>query len=268
MGYNLTKIPNRLIPFELTWNLKTKYIAKKVLSFKKVKSTNDVACELANNGIKEGTIVVSEEQSGGKGRLGRRWVSPAHKGIYMSIILRPNIPPVSSPELTLIGTLAVCGAIRKLTGLSSFIKWPNDVIINNKKVCGILTEMSAEVDKVKFLVIGMGVNVNTSKKQLHLKDATSIMEELGYEESRIELTKLILLRFDELYDTFKRKGFSSILSEIKKFSATLNRRVRVHYLDRFIEGHVQNIDKDGALVIRRDSGFIEKVYSGDIVNIR
>ncbi len=267
LGYKLVEIPDSLIPFELAWNLKTKSVGKKVLSFKKTESTNNTAYELAAKGAKEGTAVFAEEQTKGKGRLGRRWISPAHKGIYMSVILRPNIVPSSAPEVTLIATLSVTKAIRELTGLLSFIKWPNDVVINDKKICGILTEMNAEIDKVNFLIVGIGVNVNSDRKDLP-KEGSSIKEELRQRISRIELARLILLRFDEYYDTFKKLGFNSILSEIKRFSSSLNKRVRVHFLDRFIEGNAQDIDKDGALLVRLDNGFVEKVFAGDLVNIR
>ncbi|MBM3253415.1 MAG: biotin--[acetyl-CoA-carboxylase] ligase [Candidatus Omnitrophica bacterium] len=267
LGYRLIEVPDRLIPFELTWNLKTKSIGKSVLSFKKIESTNNTAYELATNGAREGTVVFAEEQTKGKGRLGRSWLSPAYKGIYMSVILRPNIAPSSAPELTLIATLAVTKAIRELTGLLSFIKWPNDVVINSKKVCGILTEMNAEIDKVNFLIVGIGINVNSEKKDLP-KEASSIKEELKQRISRIELARLILLRLDEYYEIFKEFGFNPPLAEIKRYSSTLNRRVKVHYLNRFIEGHAQDIDKDGALLVRLDNGFAEKVFAGDLVNIR
>jgi BirA family biotin operon repressor/biotin-[acetyl-CoA-carboxylase] ligase len=266
-GYKLTSIPDRLIPFELTWNLKTKCIGKNVLAFERVASTNDNAYELANSGAKEGTVVVSEEQSEGKGRLGRSWISPPYKGIYMSIILRPDILPLDAPKITLIATLSVCRSISEMTSLLSFIKWPNDVIINGRKVCGILTEMNAEVDRINFLIAGIGVNVNTDRSCLP-KEASSIKEEFGIRISRIELMRLIMIRFDEYYEVFQRKGFGTILSEIKRLSYSLGKRVRVHYLDRFIEGHVQDIDKDGALILRLDNGFIERISAGDLVNVR
>ena len=177
LGYRLIAIPDALIPAEVMWELGTKTIGKAVLSYKKVDSTNDVAYNLAENGIAEGTVVLAEEQAKGKGRHGRKWVSPPKSGIYMSCVLRPEIAPNEIPVITLMAAVAVAKAVRKTTGLQAMIKWPNDILVSGRKICGILTEMKAEQDSVDFIILGIGLNVNASARSLP-EGGTSVKEEL------------------------------------------------------------------------------------------
>lgn len=272
LGYRLAGIPDSLIPSEVQWKLKTKVLGKSVVSYKKVDSTNDIAYGLAEKGVREGMVILADEQAKGKGRYGRSWVSPAKSGIYMSCIMRPPIAPNEIPKITLVAAVAVAKAIREVTGLEATIKWPNDILIRGEKACGILTEMRAEQDSVDFIVLGIGVNVNTPQKSLP-KGATSLKEELrrakrGEEISRIELAKKILEMLDEYYIMLKEKGPKPIIEEWKGLSAMLGSRVKAILPNRTIEGQAHDIDPDGALVLRLDSGVLEKVSSGDIVMVR
>ena len=272
LGYRLAGIPDSLIPSEVQWKLKTKVFGKAVVSYKKVDSTNDIAYSLAEKGVREGMVILADEQAKGKGRHGRSWASPAKSGIYMSCIIRPPIAPSEIPKITLVAAVAVAKAIRQVTGLEATIKWPNDILIRGEKVCGILTEMRAEQDSVDFIVLGIGVNVNTPQKSLP-KGATSLKEELrrakrDEEISRIELAKKILEMLDEYYIMLKEKGSKPIIEEWKGLSSMLGSRVKAVLPNRTIEGQAHDIDPDGALVLRLDSGVLEKVSSGDIVMVR
>lgn len=273
LGYRLAAVPDVLIPNEIKWKLKSKIFGREVISYKKVDSTNDVAYELAEKGIKEGTVVLAEEQARGKGRHGRQWSSPPKGGVYLSCVLRPDMPPGEIARITLLAAVAVAKAIREVSGLEATIKWPNDILINHKKVCGILTEMKAEQDSVNFIIIGIGVNVTTPIKSLP-HGATSIKEEMlkhdlrGAKISRVELAKKILEKLEEEYALLKKSGFEPIINAWKDYSAMPGSRIRVTLHGRGIEGVAHDIDNDGSLVVRLDSGVLEKVPSGDVMMVR
>jgi BirA family biotin operon repressor/biotin-[acetyl-CoA-carboxylase] ligase len=272
LGYKLVSVPDALIPCEIKWKLNTKVFAKEVISYKKVDSTNDIAYQLAEKGVKEGTVILAEEQSKGKGRQGRSWTSPSRGGIYMSCILRPKIAPNEIPRITLLAAVATTQAIRAATSLEATIKWPNDIMLEGKKVCGILTEMKAEQDRAAFIVLGIGINVNTPVKQLP-KGSTSLKDELVKrgvkgKVSRIELTKILLEKLEELYNHSQRKGFAAVIEAWKGLSAMIGSRVKVTLPNRTFEGLAHDIDPDGSLMVRLDSGVLEKLSSGDVVMIR
>ena len=272
LGYKLVSVPDALLPCEIKWKLKAGLFGKEVISYKKVDSTNDIAYHLAEKGVKEGTVILAEEQSKGKGRQGRSWASPSKGGIYMSCILRPKIAPNELPRVTLLAAVATARAIRAVTSLDVSIKWPNDIMLDGKKVCGILTEMKAEQDRAAFIILGIGVNVNTPVKQLP-KGSTSLKDELARRGvkgsiSRVELTKNILEKLDELYSLSERKGFSSVIEAWKGLSAMIGSRVKVTLSNRTFEGLAHDIDPDGSLIVRQDSGVLEKLSSGDIMMVR
>jgi len=272
LGYKLVAIPDSLIPSEIRWQLKTKTIGSAVISYKKVDSTNDSAYALAENGIAEGTVVTAEEQAHGKGRHGRKWESPPKAGVYMSCILRPAMAPNEIPKITLVAAVAVTKAIRRFTGLEAMIKWPNDILINGRKVCGILTEMKAEQDSIDFIILGIGVNVNTPGSCLP-KGATSLREELdGFSKkdnlSRIGVVKIILESLEEEYSRLRIKGVKPIIEEWRSMSMLPGAKIKVLLSNRTIEGEVHDIDSDGSLMVRLDSGVFEKVSSGDVVMLR
>ncbi|MFH1191259.1 MAG: biotin--[acetyl-CoA-carboxylase] ligase [Candidatus Omnitrophota bacterium] len=275
LGYRLESCPDRLFPFEIIRNLDTKFIGtstrlsadKKIHYFDYLASTMDLAMQLGIDGAVSGTLVLAESQIKGRGRLGREWFSPKYKGIYLSLILRPKILPAACPMLTLMSAVSICEAVKGLTDLDAQIKWPNDVLVGNKKVAGILTEMNAEVDKVNFVVIGIGLNVNNDKKSL-IAQATSLKEQQGVEISRVVLLQELLRRIENNYFLLEDKGSSEIINKWRNFTLTLGTRVKVDYQNKHIEGLAADIDADGALLIRKDSGLIQKVSSGDVTHCR
>ncbi len=267
LGYRLRKIPDKLYSFEISPLLKTRVIGQDIRYYDTVTSTNTVGYDLAKKGAKEGTIIIAEKQTKGKGRLSREWVSPKGKGAYLSIILKPEITPFEAPLITLMSAVSVAQAIRKYALAQAFIKWPNDIIINDKKTAGILTEMEAESDSVKFLIVGIGVNLTAKEHDLP-KEATSVFLEAEHPVSRPEFVKVLMESFEENYFLFKDKGFSPIRTEWMNLSLTLGRRVKVVSMHQTIEGEAIDIDSDGALKLRLDSGFHEKIMAGDLVLLR
>lgn len=267
LGYRLQSSPDKLFPLEVWRNLHTKFVGKKIEYFDYLSSTMNLAMELGMQGAVNGTLVLAESQTKGRGRLGREWFSPKHKGIYLSLILRPAISPAASPILTLLSAVSICEAVKKVCELDVQIKWPNDVLIHNKKLAGILTEMNAEVDKVNFVVIGIGLNVNNDKKSL-IAQATSLKEQLDQQVNRVVLLQELLLRIEENYFLLEKKGNKAIIDKWRNFTLTLGKRVKVYCQDKHIEGMAQDIDFDGSLLIRKDSGVIAKVTSGDVMHCR
>src|SRR3989338_9192858 len=186
LGYKINGCPDKLFPGEIQFNLHTKILGKKIIHYDSISSTMDEAFRLGSEGTPEGTVVVSETQTKGRGRLGRSWMSPKGKGIYCSLILRPDFAPNEVARLTLLCAVALSEAIKDVCGITAYIKWPNDLLVNYKKVAGILTELSAETDRVKFVVIGIGLNVNTLKSHLP-EGSTSLYLIVRRTLSRVEL---------------------------------------------------------------------------------
>jgi len=267
LGYRLESKPDRLFPFEVSRGLNTRFIGRKIHYFDYLSSTMDLAMQLGMDGAPGGTLVLAESQTKGRGRLGRGWFSPKYKGIYLSLLLRPAILPSGSPLLTLLSAVSICEAVKKAVGLELQIKWPNDVLLHNKKLAGILTEMNAEVDKVNFVVIGIGLNVNNDKKSL-IPQAASLKEAAGQPVSRVLLLQELLRRIENNYFLLEDKGARVIVDRWRSLSLTLGRRVKIYYQHKHIEGSAVDVDEDGTLLIRKDSGLIQKVSSGDVVHCR
>lgn len=266
LGYRIISLPDKLLPEEVSYGLNTKIIGKKIFYYDIVASTMDIAFDLGLKGAPEGTVVFTESQSQGRGRLGRSWASPKEKGIYLSLLLRPEFLPQEAPKITLMAAVAICEAVKKVTGLSVLIKWPNDILFGGKKLAGILTELDAEADKIKFINIGIGINVNTQKPFLP-PEAISLADALGRVVARVELAKEILCALERNYFILKKDGFAQIAQIWRAHSAILGRRIEIRSQSRVISGEAQDIDADGALLVRQDSGFIEKVLSGDVIKI-
>ncbi len=267
LGYKLVAAPDKLLPSEIQHGLKAKYLGKKIIYEDTVSSTMDLAFRLGMEGAVEGTLVCAEGQTKGKGRLGRQWNSPKGKGIYMSVILRPSLPPTEVAQLTLLAAVAVCEAIQRVSGVAASIKWPNDILVENRKLAGILTELSAETDRVRFVVIGIGINVNTSPSVLP-PHATSLKEESQKKVSRVELLQEILLELENWYERLKKQGFAPVVERWKELSSTLGKRVRLVDPSGTIEGEAVDLDKTGRLMIRNDAGLIVSKISGDVVQMR
>ena len=267
LGYKLLSSPDRLFTFEVTKNLDTEFIGRKIYYFDAVSSTMYVAMQLGIKGATEGTLVLAEQQTKGKGRLGRNWFSPKYKGLYLSLLLKPEIAPMDTAILTLLAAVSICEAVKVTTGLDTQIKWPNDILLHNKKVGGILTELNAEMDEVNFLIIGIGLNVNNDKKTL-VSGATSLKEQKKENINRISLLQEILRKIEINYLSFKEKGAGQIIEKWREHNITLGRRIKVYSHKEHIEGEAVDIDMDGGLLLRRDSGATEKVMAGDVVHCR
>ncbi len=249
-------------------SLATRFIGTDIYLFDAIDSTNDYAHKLAKEGAKEGTIVLSESQTRGKGRLGRSWFSPSGVNIYLSIILRPQMPTSQIPLLTFAAAIAVAKAIRDAANLDADIKWPNDILIKGKKTAGILSEMGAEKDKVNFAIVGIGINVNLDKKDIPLElidKATSIKIESNSTIDRMNLICRVLENLEEWYNLFERKGINDIIEEWKRLAITIGRDVKVQSGNSFVEGRAVDIDENGALLIKDRDGIIQRVLSGDIM---
>lgn len=255
LGYRLIDVPDRVLPDEIQYELNTKIIGKRIYAYEKTGSTNDIAWEMALKGEPEGSAVFAESQTKGRGRLKREWFSPARKGLWFSVILRPQLTPNYAPMITAMSAVAVTRAIAKHTGLSVWIKWPNDIYINGKKAGGILTELNTELDIIKFVVLGIGINVNI--KDFNIETATSLMIEGGKTYSRIELAKEILISLEHYY----KLKWDEVIVEWKNLSLVSGKRVRV----RDIEGQALGIDEHGALIVRSDDGIVNYITSGDVI---
>ncbi len=264
LGYHLDSSPDKLFPEEIGYGLKTTFIGKKIYYYDLINSTMDVAFRLGLDDEPEGSVVCAEGQTKGKGRLGRVWNSPKSKGIYMSVILRPNFSLTDTVKLTLLSAVAVCEAIRNVTAIPVSIKWPNDVLLGNKKIAGILTELNAETERVRFIVIGIGINVNTSVSVLP-ENATSLKKEFGKKISRVVLVQEVLRCLEKWYENMQLNGFLPMIEQWKEFSCTLGRRVRVTNFGGDIEGVAVDIDEYGGLVVRSEQGDLVKRMSGDVV---
>lgn len=266
-GYLLVEAPDRMLPQELSWNLATRRIGKRIHCYEETDSTMDIAHRLAAAGEPEGSVVVAEGQRGGRGRLGRRWVSPKGKGIYCSVLLRPPLALSEVPRLTLMAAVAVARAIRQVTGIRAEIKWPNDVMVGSRKVAGILTELTAELNRVNVCIVGIGINVNTPRRLLPAH-ATSLAEEGGAKVSRVELARALLTQMDRLYEGFLARGMEPILEEWRGFAGFLGRRIRVEVQGRRVDGQAVDVDASGALLVRTDTGLVESCSAGDVLVVK
>jgi len=267
LGYRLLEAPDRLFTFEVSHGLGTRFIGSRVNYLDRVDSTMNACVRLGMDGAPEGTIVIAESQTRGRGRMGRLWESPKYKGIYLSLLLRPALSPSQASLLTLMASVSVATAIERLAGLPARIKWPNDVYIGSRKAAGILTELNAEMDRINFIVIGLGINVNNDKDTLP-PGATSLKEEKGRKISRLQLVQQVLREMEKDYCRMRAHGPEEMLKRWKAMSITLGRRVKVHGSPKLIEGEAVGIGQDGALLVRTDAGIRERVYAGDVIHCR
>lgn len=266
-GYQLERIPDILVPHLLQERLKSTAFARRVHHFFKTDSTNTVALTLAAGGEPHGTVVVAEEQTAGRGRLGRAWYSEKTSGIYLSVILRPPLSPAQAPLLTLAAGLAAHDAVAEVTGLDLDLRWPNDLLVGGKKFCGILTEMHAEADRVHYVVVGIGVNVNHAKIPAELDPiATSLRLAGGRAYSRLEILVRLLAAFDRYYNRLLAEGAAPILARFTEVSSFAHdRRVRVATFREEFTGVTAGLDPTGSLLVRRDAdGRTVPVLAGDI----
>ncbi len=263
-GYRLIEKPTDILTNQSIGHaLNTKFIGKNIIHFDTIDSTNDYAKKIANE-EEEGTVVISEEQTKGKGRIGRTWDSKKSEGIWMSIILKPNIIPHKAPFLTLIAGASIIKSLNNL-GINSSIKWPNDIIINNKKICGILTELSSEIERINHIVLGIGINVKTMEFSQEICNiATSLYKE-GYNVSRVDLVRSILEEFEELYlEYINNNNKEKTLDICRKYSAIIDKDIYIINGDNKELVKCLDINEDGNLIINDKNGIIREILSGEV----
>ena len=264
-GYRLLKSADKLNETELSYALSTKILGQPLFFMPTVGSTNAEIKKLAAKGYPQGTTVIAETQMDGKGRLGRVWQSPPETGLWFSFLLKPELSPLHIAGITLACGMGVCMAIRNCTGLDARIKWPNDIIVNNKKVCGILTEMSAEADKINYAVVGIGINVNTEffPEEIRHK-ATSLMLEKGERFERKTLFQNVLAETEKYLKTYEDTYGIFIMEEYKKYCATLGKEVSVIRGNKTLCGTAVDIAETGDLIIRTSDGEMLNIHSGEV----
>jgi len=266
-GYRLLASPDLLIPAEIQAGLGTGIIGTEVIFHDQTDSTNARAYELGEAGAADGTVVIADRQSAGRGRLGRRWISPPGVNLYTSIILRPAILPRFAPQLTFISAVAVCRAIEEVGGLRPTVKWPNDVLLGGKKVAGLLNEMNAETESVHFVVLGIGVNLNMEAGQFPSDlryPGTSVAVEKKDPVSRLEFARSLYRHLDRLYEIYHSEGFPVIRRAWLELFELVEKEVEVDFQSRIQRGRVQGLDEDGALLLRAPNGVVERVLAGDV----
>lgn len=265
-GYRLIHRPDRVAPEELTPHLETKQFGREIRYQFQTTSTQVLAHQWAKEGAVEGALVLAEKQESGRGRLGRSWYSPPYTGIWMSLILRPKIPLAHAPHMTLLASVGVTKAIRRVTGLPVQIKWPNDLLINGKKVCGILCELRGEQDQIHYLVTGIGINVNTKETDLppELKPiATSLAIELGSPIHRASLIAVILEELELIYTRYLAEGFPVVRTEWEQAAGMLGQMVKAHTSQGELTGKALSLNENGALLMQTENGIVP-VYSAEI----
>ena len=264
MGYRLMASPDLLLPEEIWSRYDSKTFGQRIYYFTRVDSTNVTSKKLAQEGAPHGTLVIAEEQDIGKGRLGRSWSSP-RGGLWLSMILRPKLPPQDAPKLTLLTAVAVAETLRALENMQVSIKWPNDILLRGKKVCGILTELSAEMDAINYVVIGIGLNINNSDFSEELREgATSVSIEKGDYFDRLHILTELLKSFESTYIMAENHGFDEILNRWRALCGNLGQWVKVIGRTESFEGIAIDIDNTGALLVEKDDGCVERILSGDV----
>ena len=271
-GYRLEKAADLMTAYDIQACLQTQVMGRpEVICLAQTDSTNLQAKSLAAQGAPEGTVVVAETQTSGRGRRGRTWFSPAGKSIYASIVLRPPMAPAQAPQITLMTAVAVVQALQNATGLKVEIKWPNDILIAHKKIAGILTEISTEMDAIDYVVVGLGLNVNTTDADMPSaiqSIATSVRMQSGRLFPRAQLLCEILQCFESRYKALKQEGFSPIMDQWRQMSDIIGQQVCVDMLAVHHTGIVENVDDDGVLILKDDNGQRHRIFSGDVTRVR
>ena len=267
-GYHLAGVSDVLHADDLLSLLgPVRVVGRDIRVFQETTSTNDVAERLARDGVSEGAVVFAESQTRGRGRLGRGWISPPRTGLWFSVLLRPQMRPQAATQLTVAAATALVRALRRQTGVEPTVKWPNDILIHGRKVAGVLTELAAELDNIRHVILGIGVDVNLEEKhfpsELH-GQATSLFLETGRRISRAELAAVILEELDRDYGRVLERRFVELAGEWEQMCSTLGRSVTIHLGDRVLSGRAEALDEDGALLLRTEHGTLERIMGGDV----
>jgi BirA family biotin operon repressor/biotin-[acetyl-CoA-carboxylase] ligase len=257
--------------------LRTTFVAQTIYLFTSLESTNQTALKMgefsaaSSNAIPNGTLILADTQTEGRGRLGRRWISPPGVNLYASLILRPVIPMRDTPVVTCLAAVSVVEAVRAYTHLEAVIKWPNDVLIREKKVAGILTELGTRQNQSHHVVIGIGINVNSDRETFPDEirpTATSLKAELGRAINRNKLVAELCNKFEEVYIKLLNEGTDPLLEKFRSFTTTLGRRIRVITPGKTVEGWAEDVDPHGALILRTKEQTHELIHSGDVIHLR
>jgi BirA family biotin operon repressor/biotin-[acetyl-CoA-carboxylase] ligase len=268
-GYRLLEVPDRVTPLELAPLLNGREIGRVIHHHDSLPSTNDLAFRLANQGAGHGEVVIAEQQTAGKGRLGRTWASPPFVNLHFSVVLRPELPPHRAPELTLVAAVAAAEAIRAAE-VPAQIKWPNDLMFGNRKLGGILTELSSELDRIHFAVLGMGINVNSTAADLPPElaaGAVSLREVLGKRLPRAALAVDLWGRLERWINLHAEQGFGPVRVAWKELCGMLGQPVLIQTGKKQVCGIAEDIDESGALIVRDRAGAKERVVAGDVEQI-
>ena len=268
-GYLLQKTSDVLTPREIRDGLETKVLGKRdIVYFTETDSTNKRAKDLAVRHAPEGALVLSEKQTEGRGRKARNWFSPSRDGIYLSLILRPTMPPREAPKITLLTAVAVAETLLSLTRLKIAIKWPNDILVSGKKLAGILTEIGAQGDSIDYIVVGLGLNANTQRFPDDIRDkATSISIETGKRFSRVRIIREYLKWYEAYYEVFEKIGFEPVRKRWRELANMIGQQITVQTIDKKYSGEVQDIEEDGALIITDRTGNSHRIIFGDVTVI-
>lgn len=264
-GYHLNLVPDRLYPWELERHLHTHFVGREVIYRDSVESTNALAFRLALAGCAEGTCVIAETQTAGRGRLQRKWHSPYAKNLYLSVVLRPEMQPGQVYPLTFISSLAVYDTLM-IVGLEPRLKWPNDVLLDRKKVCGTLIELSTEADAVRFVVIGIGLNINMEEGELdpEIKDkATSLFMETRNHFERVRVCGMLLDALERYYDVARQQGVGAVCRAWEERAKTKGTYMEITQMDKVYRGISEGIDTDGAILLNQN-GIVTRVIAGDV----
>ncbi len=250
--------------------LDTMRLGREFHYFNQLDSTNAYARRLAEQGDPEGAVVIAEQQTQGRGRLGRSWVSPPHLNLYLSILLRPKLAPVHAPQITLTAAVALADTVASFVPKPPAIKWPNDVLLDGKKLAGILTESSCAAERIEFVILGIGVNLNFPQELMPpgiRERATSVMAVTGHKVSREAFARRLIQDLDRCYGILEESGFDAVAPRWKARFELRGKRVRVEMADEVISGKAVEIDRDGALIVECAGGALQRIVAGDVVPI-
>ena len=272
LGYKLTSNSDELFPWEITSGLKTKIIGQQAYYFDSIDSTQNQALKMADDPANNGTVIIAAKQTGGKGRSGRKWISPKG-GIWLSIILQPKFDISITTLFPIASALALSNALEKTLKISPELKWPNDLTIKGKKIAGMLVDVSLESNRIENMVLGVGINFDVDTKQIEkvLKDSSNFYGVASLSEQKkkikpIQLVQTFLVELEKIYDLLNTKQTKKIISEWTKRSSTIGKNVVLDTRDGKIKGKALKIDEDGALVVS-DNGKINRIIAGDIIHL-
>jgi len=265
-GYNITKYPDVLTEVELGSLFETEFFGNKIYFYDEIDSTNNEAKKKAEDGAKQGTLVIAECQNGGRGRRGKKWISPSGSGIWMSFVLKPAIHPYGASMITLVAALSVVSALKNIKGFECNIKWPNDIVANGKKICGILTEMSSELDAVNYVIIGIGININSTEFDEEISDiASSVFLETGLTIKRSQVVADFAKYFEKYYSIFMQtQDMRGLIDEYNGLLVNVGREVKINNINSQFIGNAIGINDKGELLVKKQDGSVEKVIAGEV----